>query len=67
RIWEYYRTVYRAYKEDPLVSGSDVITLFGVASGPEVGRCLQAVEEARARGAIRTRSEAIEYLRRFFG
>jgi len=67
RIWEYYRTVYRAYKEDPLVSGSDVITLFGVASGPEVGRWLQAVEEARARGSIRTRSEAIEYLRRFFG
>jgi tRNA nucleotidyltransferase (CCA-adding enzyme) len=50
----------------PLVQGRDVLEL-GVAPGPEVGRLVAAVEEARDGGAIRTRDEALEYLARLVG
>jgi tRNA nucleotidyltransferase (CCA-adding enzyme) len=47
----------------PLVQGRDVLEL-GVAPGPEVGRLIALVEDARDRGDIRERHEALELLRR---
>jgi hypothetical protein len=35
--------------------------------GPEIGRLLELVEEERAAGAIRTREEALELVRREVG
>lgn len=48
---------------EPLVRGRDVLAL-GLASGPEVGRLIAAIEEARDRGEIATRDEALDLLRR---
>ena len=45
----------------PLVQGRDVLAL-GIAPGPEVGRFVRAVEEARDRGEINTREQALELL-----
>jgi len=67
RVWEYYRTTYQEHKKSPLISGSDVIDVLGGGAGPEVGKWLRTIEEARARGEIRTRSEAMEFLRRKIG
>ena len=50
----------------PLVQGRDVLAL-GVAPGPAVGRMIQAVEDARDRGEIRERSEALSLLARLAG
>jgi len=50
----------------PLVQGRDVLEL-GVAAGPEVGRLIAMIEEARDRGEIRERQEALELLRRAVG
>ncbi|HEX4825125.1 MAG TPA: HD domain-containing protein [Candidatus Polarisedimenticolaceae bacterium] len=47
----------------PLVLGRDVLAL-GVAPGPEVGRLIALVEEARDRGEIRERDEALRLLER---
>jgi tRNA nucleotidyltransferase (CCA-adding enzyme) len=47
----------------PLVQGRDVLDL-GVSPGPEVGRLIRAVEEARDRGEIGGRDEALALLRR---
>jgi hypothetical protein len=49
----------------PLVLGRDVLAL-GVPPGPEVGRFIRAVEEARDRGEIRERVEALALLHRLF-
>lgn len=64
RAWEYYRTTYQEHKKSPLISGNDVIGVLGGGAGPEVGKWLRTVEEARARGEVRTRSEAMKFLRR---
>jgi tRNA nucleotidyltransferase/poly(A) polymerase len=66
-VWEYCRNVYGRHKDHPLVSGTDVLEVLGVPAGPEVGRWLRAVEEERARGGVRTRDEALEFLRRTAG
>jgi len=47
----------------PLVQGRDVLAL-GVAPGPEVGRLVRAVEEARDQGEIKERDEALALLHR---
>jgi poly(A) polymerase len=62
QAWEYFRNVYRGYKENPLITGRDVVDA-GV-SGPRVGRLLAEVEEARARGVVETKSDALAYLHR---
>jgi hypothetical protein len=64
QVREYYQSVYQEHKKSPLISGNDVISALGGAAGPEVGRWLRAVEEARAQGVIQTRNEAMEFLRR---
>lgn len=61
-IWEYYRDVYSEYKKNPLITGEDVMELLGRPAGPDVGKCLLKIEEARAGGIVRTRSEALEFL-----
>lgn len=47
----------------PLVQGRDVLEL-GLAPGPEVGRLIDSIEEARDRGEIEDRAAALEMLRR---
>jgi tRNA nucleotidyltransferase (CCA-adding enzyme) len=47
----------------PLVQGRDVLEL-GLTAGPEIGRLIALVEQARDRGEIRERAEALELLRR---
>jgi len=47
----------------PLLRGGDVMAAFELAPGPEVGRLLAEAREAQALGLVRTREEALEYLR----
>ena len=45
-----------------LISGHDLIRLFGLSPGPQIGELLEAVREAQASGEISTREEALAYL-----
>jgi len=54
---------YDAEPVRPLVLGRDALAL-GVPPGPEVGRLVAAVEEARDRGEIGTREEGLAMLER---
>lgn len=51
----------------PLVRGGDVMTQFGLAPGPAVGRLLGLAREAQALGLVRSREEALAYLARHLG
>jgi poly(A) polymerase/tRNA nucleotidyltransferase (CCA-adding enzyme) len=46
-----------------LLRGEDVMEVFGLGPGPEVGRLLARAREAQALGLVTTREEAIEHLR----
>ena len=44
-----------------LISGDDLINIFGLSPGPRIGKILEAVREAQAAGEITTREEALAY------
>jgi len=46
-----------------LIDGHDLIDIFGMSPGPEVGELLEAVREAQASGEVTTREDALAYLR----
>jgi putative nucleotidyltransferase with HDIG domain len=61
---------FRGWEEDakqsavpPLLRGGDVMSAFGLAPGPEVGRLLALAREAQDLGVVATREEALAYLR----
>ena len=46
-----------------LVDGHDLINIFAISPGPEIGELLEAVREAQASGELTTREEALSYIR----
>jgi putative nucleotidyltransferase with HDIG domain len=62
-LMEGWREEVVAAAELPLLRGEDVMAAFGLSPGPDVGRLLARAREAQALGLIRTRDEAIGYLR----
>ena len=46
-----------------LISGNDLISIFGMRPGPRMGELLEAVREAQASGELATREEALSYIR----
>ena len=47
-----------------LIDGHDLINLFSMKPGPEIGRILEMVREAQGAGEIKNREEAIAFVRR---
>jgi poly(A) polymerase len=46
-----------------LIDGHDLIDLYGMHPGPEIGRILEQIHEAHASGELSTRDEALSYIR----
>jgi putative nucleotidyltransferase with HDIG domain len=67
RHLEVVRTLFDAWWEHPaesvappaLIDGHDLIDLFRIKPGPQVGKILEAVREAQAGGQVSTRDEAL--------
>lgn len=49
--------------EKPLLAGDEVMEILGIPPGAEVGRVLQALQEAQARKEVRSKEEARAFLR----
>jgi len=50
-----------------LIDGHDLINIYGINPGPEIGKLLETVREAQASGEITTRQEALSYIERLSG
>lgn len=65
------RTLLEAYWEQPeqsvsppqWISGNDLLVIFNLSPGPQIGRLLEQVREAQAMGEIQDRPTAIEFIR----
>ena len=62
-LYDAVRAARAAEPPEPLLRGDDLLDL-GLEPGPEIGRLLELVAEERAVGAIATREEALELVRR---
>jgi len=51
-------------KQEKLIDGDDLIKIFGMPPGPEIGNILEQLHEARAAGEITDRNEALDYVKR---
>jgi len=67
RVVEYVLTQHleqeRVTAPPKLLSGHDIINVFGLKPGPKIGKLLEAVREAQASGEIASREEALSYIR----
>jgi hypothetical protein len=45
-----------------LIDGHDLLSIFGLNPGPEIGEILEAVREAQAAGEVNSREEALAYI-----
>ena len=50
-----------------LISGHDLMEIFGMSPGPDIGTMLEAVREAQADGEVTTREEALLFIGRRLG
>ena len=48
-----------------LVNGNDLIDVFGMKPGAEMGELLESIREAQASGELTTREEALDYVRKY--
>jgi poly(A) polymerase len=48
-----------------LIDGNDLINIFGMKPGAEIGALLEEIKEARAAGKITDRAAAMEYVRKY--
>jgi len=64
-FWEVHRfqeETFRVQEKKRLISGHDLIEIFGLEPGPIFRELLEAVEEAQIEGEITTREEALDFL-----
>ena len=47
-----------------LIDGHDLINIFGMKPGPEIGKLLETIREAQGGGEISTREEALAFVQR---
>lgn len=50
--------------DPPLLTGTEVMDALGIASGPEVGDILRKIREGQLDGDLRTKGQAIAYVRK---
>ncbi len=62
KIHRFYQETMAPMSQERLVTGRDLIDLFGLEPGPWFRELLEAVEEARVEGKIRDRQEALDFL-----
>jgi poly(A) polymerase len=61
---DYYECHTEVISPPKLINGHDLKEPFGLEEGPRLGELLEAVREAQAAGEIRTRREALDYVKR---
>ncbi len=64
-FWEvhrFYQETMAPMSQERLVTGRDLIDLFGLEPGPLFRELLEAVEEARVEGRVKNRKEALDFL-----
>ncbi len=62
----YQKRLLPARETPPLLNGRDIMEFFLIGPGPLVGKALRAVDAARIEGIVRTREEALSWLKARF-
>ena len=63
KVWR--RTKKKKVLQKKIVTGNDVMKVLKIKPGPEVGKMLKKVQEKQYEGKIRTKQEALKFLKKF--
>lgn len=63
----YYRDVYSKTAQKPLLSGREIIDVFGVEQGEIVGEIAERISEGVEAGVVRSKKGALEYINKWLG
>ncbi|MDD5613884.1 MAG: HD domain-containing protein [Candidatus Omnitrophica bacterium] len=61
---KYYFQKQEEIKPPKLIDGNDIMEILKIGPAPEIGRILKEIEEKQALGEIKTREEAIDYVKK---
>jgi tRNA nucleotidyltransferase/poly(A) polymerase len=61
---DYYFDEYIAVPPRPLLTGDDIMRIFGIPQGKKVGEMLDALREAEATGKVSNKKEAVAHLKK---
>jgi hypothetical protein len=62
-LLRYYYEEFSLKPPAPLLDGREIMDALGLSQGKEVGNLLSRLREAEAAGMVRTREEALEFLK----
>jgi poly(A) polymerase len=62
KLLHYYYEVFSSKTQKPLLSGREIMEVFDLPQGKEVGNFLNRLREAEISGLVHTREEALEFL-----
>jgi poly(A) polymerase len=62
-LLRYYYEEFSRKLSGPLLDGREIMDAFGLSQGKEVGNLLSRLREAEVAGMVRTREEALEFLK----
>ena len=62
-LTKYYEEREAAIAPPKLIDGDDLMAEFGLQPGPRIGELLEAVREAQVQGEVRTREEALAFVK----
>ena len=65
RLIYYYYAEFCTIKPQPLLSGDDLISRFGLKEGKDIGIVLSRLGEAEAQGQLSSREEALDFVKEF--
>lgn len=66
-VLSFYYSTYTRRRPRPLLTGKEIMDLFGVPEGWEVGLIIAKISEGVETGAVSTRDEAVELVKRHLG
>lgn len=63
---DYYFEEFITVPPRPLLTGEDIMRVFGIPQGKRVGEMLESLREAEIMGKVSNRREAVNYLKKYF-
>ncbi|MFH0829411.1 MAG: HD domain-containing protein [Candidatus Kerfeldbacteria bacterium] len=67
RLGEITKRGYRDSQPTPLLSGTDIMKILSISSGPDIGKAIESLRNAQLEGEITTKDQAVAFIKKQYG
>jgi len=61
----YKKEKYEKIPIKPLLTGRDIMEIFGLPEGPQIGKIKKSLEDAQMEGIVKTKEDAVQFIKKF--